>query len=62
MYSDPKLRLSKSGNLFWASSFFNARYNVITCVCLETPEQFVAVGLWYEHFPQLTDEKVHGLL
>jgi putative phosphoribosyl transferase len=31
-------------------------------VCLETPEVFQAVGLWYEHFPQTTDEEVLGLL
>lgn len=31
-------------------------------VCLETPEVFQAVGLWYEHFPQTTDEEVLRLL
>jgi len=31
-------------------------------VCLETPDFFQAVGLWYEHFPQTTDEEVLELL
>jgi putative phosphoribosyl transferase len=41
---------------------FNARDGVVTCICLETPESFFAVGLWYEQFPQLIDEEVHELL
>lgn len=31
-------------------------------VCLATPEPFLAVGLWYEHFDQTTDEEVRSLL
>ena len=31
-------------------------------VCLETPEPFRAVGLWYEDFSQTTDDEVHALL
>lgn len=31
-------------------------------VCLETPEPFYAVGLWYENFDQTEDEEVHDLL
>jgi putative phosphoribosyl transferase len=31
-------------------------------VCAITPEQFYAVGLWYEDFSQTTDEEVHDLL
>ncbi|MCS7058286.1 MAG: phosphoribosyltransferase [Meiothermus sp.] len=31
-------------------------------VCLKTPAEFRAVGLWYEHFPQVSDEEVLGLL
>jgi putative phosphoribosyl transferase len=31
-------------------------------VCVETPEPFYAVGLWYENFSQTTDEEVHELL
>ncbi len=41
---------------------FNAQDGIVTCVCLETPESFYAVGLWYKQFPQLTDEDVHELL
>jgi predicted phosphoribosyltransferase len=31
-------------------------------VCALTPEPFLAVGLWYEHFDQTTDEEVRELL
>ncbi len=31
-------------------------------VCLATPEPFYAVGLWYEEFPQVTDDEVRGML
>ena len=31
-------------------------------VCISRPEAFLAVGLWYEHFTQTTDEEVHNLL
>lgn len=31
-------------------------------ICLRTPEPFLAVGLWYEMFPQLTDEEVREFL
>ena len=31
-------------------------------VCLETPEPFYAVGLWYEDFQQTDDAEVHELL
>ncbi len=31
-------------------------------VCLETPEPFQAVGLWYRQFAQTTDEEVRHLL
>jgi putative phosphoribosyl transferase len=31
-------------------------------VCARTPEPFYAVGLWYEDFPQTTDEEVRELL
>jgi putative phosphoribosyl transferase len=31
-------------------------------ICLETPEPFRAVGLWYDDFSQTTDEEVHDLL
>ena len=31
-------------------------------VCVDTPEPFHAVGLWYEDFSQTTDQEVHDLL
>jgi putative phosphoribosyl transferase len=31
-------------------------------ICLATPEPYIAVGLWYEHFPQTSDEEVRSLL
>ena len=31
-------------------------------VCVETPEPFRAVGLWYEDFSQTGDDEVHALL
>jgi putative phosphoribosyl transferase len=31
-------------------------------VCLETPEPFVAVGRWYDQFPQVSDAEVLDLL
>jgi putative phosphoribosyl transferase len=32
------------------------------CICLATPEPFVAVGEWYADFPQVTDSEVQRLL
>lgn len=31
-------------------------------VCLITPKELYAIGLWYEDFSQTTDEEVHNLL
>ena len=31
-------------------------------VCLETPSPFFGVGLWYENFTQVRDDKVRNLL
>jgi putative phosphoribosyl transferase len=31
-------------------------------ICLETPEPVFAVGLYYRHFPRVTDEEVRDLL
>ena len=31
-------------------------------ICAETPEPFRAVGLWYQNFPQATDDEVCALL
>ncbi len=31
-------------------------------VCLSSPEPFFAISLWYDEFPQMTDEEVRELL
>jgi putative phosphoribosyl transferase len=31
-------------------------------VCPSTPSPFRAVGLWYQEFPQTSDDEVHRLL
>ena len=38
------------------------RREVDDIVCLHTPHEFSAVGLWYDDFSQTTDEEVHVLL
>jgi putative phosphoribosyl transferase len=38
------------------------RTQVDDIVCLRTPRDFSAVGLWYEDFSQTTDEEVRRLL
>jgi putative phosphoribosyl transferase len=36
--------------------------DMTTCVCTLMPDVFYAVGVWYEHFPQTTDEEVCAAL
>jgi putative phosphoribosyl transferase len=31
-------------------------------VCVITPEPFVAIGIWYERFPQTGDKEVRDLI
>ncbi len=38
------------------------RREVDEAICLETPADFPAVGLFYDHFPQLRDQEVINLL
>ena len=38
------------------------RQEVEQLICLATPEPFYAVGIWYEDFPQTSDEEVEELL
>ncbi|MES2741169.1 MAG: phosphoribosyltransferase family protein [Pseudomonadota bacterium] len=38
------------------------RAQVDHCICLRTPHPFGAVGMWYEHFEQLSDEQVEQLI
>src|SRR5207244_1086164 len=45
-----------------ASGCEQFRSEVDDIVCLETPEPFYAVGLWYEDFSQTSDEEVRELL
>lgn len=42
--------------------FDEFRRNVAEIVCLHAPEQFTAVGVWYEDFSQVTDQEVQRLL
>lgn len=45
-----------------AQSAFNAlSLEADEIVCLSTPEPFHAVSMWYEHFPQVTDDEVRAL-
>jgi putative phosphoribosyl transferase len=38
------------------------RAEVDELVCTATPDNFYAVGQWYRHFPQISDEEVEGLV
>jgi predicted phosphoribosyltransferase len=38
------------------------RHEADRVVCLRTPEPFLAIGIWYAAFPQLTDEEVQRFL
>jgi len=40
----------------------NLKKEVDDFVCISMPEQFEAVGLWYQDFKQITDEEVKELL
>ncbi len=41
---------------------FQRLKNHVVFTCLSTPQMFFAIGLWYENFPQTTDEEVRDLL
>lgn len=41
---------------------FCSQAQSLTCHCLLTPEDFQAVGLWFDDFSQTTDEEVSRLL
>ncbi|HEY3356190.1 MAG TPA: phosphoribosyltransferase family protein [Polyangia bacterium] len=45
-----------------ATTVAELRPAVDDLVCLVAPEEFSAVNLWYDHFPQLTDAEVRRLL
>jgi len=38
------------------------RSHVDALVCVMEPENFLAIGFWYESFPQTTDEEIQSLL
>lgn len=38
------------------------RHEADDVVCLATPEPYIAVGVWYDYFPQTSDEEVRELL
>jgi putative phosphoribosyl transferase len=44
------------------SSYLSLRAEADEIICLAIPREFFAVGEFYAHFPQLTDEDVCGLL
>ncbi len=44
------------------SSYLELRAEADEVVCVITPEPFFAVGYWYEHFAQITDQEVRSLL
>jgi putative phosphoribosyl transferase len=41
---------------------FQRMKNHVVFTCLSTPEVFFAISLWFENFPQTTDEEVRDLL
>ena len=45
-----------------ASTCDELRPDVDDLVCVRTPEGFLAIGLWYESFPQTTDDEIRDLL
>jgi predicted phosphoribosyltransferase len=38
------------------------RFDADEVICLEMPEPFSAVGLWYRQFDETTDQEVQALL
>jgi predicted phosphoribosyltransferase len=44
------------------SSCASLREETDEVVCASAPEPFTAVGLWYRHFEQTSDEEVQALL
>jgi predicted phosphoribosyltransferase len=45
-----------------ASTCEDLRQEADAVICLNTPDPFYAVGLWYDDFSQVTDDEVRGLL
>jgi putative phosphoribosyl transferase len=45
-----------------ANTCAELRKEVDELICVLAPEELYGIGLWYEHFPQLSDDDVRGLL
>jgi putative phosphoribosyl transferase len=45
-----------------AQAFLEVKREADEMICVVMPEEFYAVGEWYEDFSQTTDEEVHDLL
>ncbi len=45
-----------------ASTCAELRPTVDALICVLTPEDFLAIGFWYESFPQTTDDEIRLLL
>ena len=45
-----------------ASTCAELRAHVDALICVMEPEDFLAIGFWYESFPQTTDEEIQSLL
>jgi putative phosphoribosyl transferase len=45
-----------------ASTYEQLQSEVDEIVCLQTPENLSAIGVWYEDFSQTTDEEVQEIL
>ncbi|MBK1989576.1 phosphoribosyltransferase [Sphaerospermopsis aphanizomenoides BCCUSP55] len=45
-----------------ASTYKELQLEVDEIVCLQTPEEMSAIGMWYQDFSQTTDEEVRELL
>jgi len=55
-------RVIVAGGVAPLSTFMMLRQEADDVVCLLTPREFPAVGIFYEEFPQLSDENVCTLL
>jgi putative phosphoribosyl transferase len=45
-----------------ASTIDELKTEVDEVICVSTPEFFYAISLWYDEFPQTSDEEVRELL
>ena len=45
-----------------SSTIEELKEEVDDLVCISTPDLFIAISVWYDEFPQTTDEQVRELL